>query len=260
MVKVGIIGGSGLYDSGLLEDSRQIKENTPFGRTSDLVTVGKFKGIDLVFIPRHGKGHSFNPTEVPYRANIWAMKELKVTHILAPSAVGSLKEEYRPGELAFTDQFIDRTTKREQTFYGGSQVCHISIAEPGCKYLRNLLSLEAREKNISHKSSGTCVVIEGPRFSTRAESNVYRTWNADIIGMTMVPEVILAREAQICYQTIAMVTDYDVWKTDHTVTLDEVIKVMGENVSKAKTLISGVIPKIADVDCSCKTALDSALI
>lgn len=260
MAKIGIIGGSGLYDSGLLEDSKQIKVNTPFGRTSDLVTVGKFKGVDLVFIPRHGKGHSFNPTEVPYRANVWAMKELKVTHILAPSAVGSLKEEYRPGDLAFTDQFIDRTTKREQSFYEGNQVCHISIAEPGCKYLRNMLTLEARRLNMSHKENGTCVVIEGPRFSTKAESNLYRQWNADIIGMTMVPEVILAREAQICYQTIAMVTDYDVWKTDHTVTLDEVIKVINENVAKTRQLLSEVIPKIIDNDCPCKHALDTALI
>lgn len=260
MVKIGIIGGSGMYDHGLLEDARQIKVHTPFGSTSDLVTVGKFKGIDLVFIPRHGRGHSFNPTNVPYRANIWAMKELKVTHILAPSAVGSLKEEFRPGELVFTDQFIDRTTKRQQTFYEGSEVCHISIAEPGCKYLRNLLSMESRRLNLSHKSAGTCIVIEGPRFSTRAESNVYRQWNADIIGMTMVPEVVLAREAKICYQTIAMVTDYDVWKADNAVTLDRVIKTMSENAAKARQLISEVIPKIADVDCSCKHALDTALI
>ncbi|MEA3378931.1 MAG: S-methyl-5'-thioadenosine phosphorylase, partial [Nanoarchaeota archaeon] len=213
MVKVGIIGGSGVYDSEILEDIKEVKVHTPFGATSDSLTIGRMQGTDIVFLPRHGQGHKINPTNVPYRANIWAMKELGVTHILAPSAVGSLKEEIKPGDIVFSNQFIDRTLHRRSTFYEGSQVCHISVAEPCCNSLRKLLIESANSLGFPFHEKGTCVVIEGPRFSTRAESNVFKSWNADIIGMTMAPEVVLAREAQICYQTIATVTDYDVWKT-----------------------------------------------
>jgi 5'-methylthioadenosine phosphorylase len=260
MVKVGIIGGSGVYDPEILEDAKEIKVHTPFGATSDLITTGKLKGVEIVFIPRHGKGHKINPTNVPYRANIWAMKKLGVTHILAPSAVGSLKEEIRPGTFVFTDQFIDLTKHRKSTFYEGTQVCHLSVAEPGCSYLRDLLTQSANALGIEHSEKGTCVVIEGPRFSTKAESNVFRTWNADIIGMTMCPEVVLAREAELCYQTIAMVTDYDVWKEDNTVSLEEVLATMKNNVEKVKRLLEEVIPNIEDKECSCKSALQGALI
>lgn len=258
MAKIGIIGGSGLYDPELLEDAKQVKVHTPFGRTSDFVTVGKYKGVDVVFIPRHGPGHQIHPTDVNSRANIWAMKELGVTHIITSSAVGSLKEEYKPGELAIADQFIDRTTSRKQTFYEGNQVCHVSLAEPCCQNLRNLLIKTAEKLNLPHHKKGTCVVMEGPRFSTKAESNLYRSWNADMIGMTMVPEAVLAREAEICYATIMMITDYDCWKEEH-VTGEEVVKVMKENVSKVKRLLAEVIPLITDEDCSCRHALQSAL-
>jgi len=259
MVKVGIIGGSGLYDPEILEDAQHIKAHTPFGRTSDLVTTGKFKGVDLVFIPRHGSGHMIHPTDVNSRANVWAMKQMGVTHLITSSAVGSLKEEYKPGHLVIADQFIDRTHHRKQTFYEGNQVCHIPVAEPCCPQLREILNKTATELKLEHHKKGTCVVIEGPRFSTKAESNVFRQWNADIIGMTMVPEAVLAREAEMCYATIAMVTDYDVWK-EHHVSLDEVIKTMKNNVEKVKKLLGAVIPKIEDNDCECRQALKCALI
>lgn len=260
MVKVGIIGGSGVYDPNLFEDSKKIKVHTPYGKTSDWVSIGKFKGVDMVVVPRHREGHHINPTDVNYRANIWAMKELNVTHIIATGAVGSLKEEIKPGDLVFTDQFIDRTTKRQSTFYEGNQVCHISVAEPTCKELRKLLIQEAKKLGIRHHEKGTCVVIEGPRFSTKAESAMHKMWGADIVGMTMVPECVLAREAGICYATVALVTDYDVWK-EHEVTIEEIIKVMGENLDKFKKLVAAVVPKIQDnEDCECRKAIKTALI
>ncbi|MEK6816992.1 MAG: S-methyl-5'-thioadenosine phosphorylase [Nanoarchaeota archaeon] len=260
MVKVGIIGGSGVYDPEILQDTKQIKVHTPFGATSDLVTVGTLKGVEVVFLPRHGHGHKINPTNVPFRANIWAMKQLGVTHIFAPSAVGSLREEVKPGDLVFTDQFIDRTIHRKNSFFEGNQVCHISIADPCCNNLKRLLVDSANSLGITFHEQGTCVVVEGPRFSTRAESNVFRSWGADIIGMTMCPEAILAREAEICYQTIAMVTDYDVWKVENEVTLEEVLKRMKDNVKNVKRLLEVAIPKVKDEDCACRHALQGALI
>ncbi|MFH1332571.1 MAG: S-methyl-5'-thioadenosine phosphorylase [archaeon] len=259
MVKIGIIGGSGVYDPNLFEDAKKIKVHTPYGKTSSLVTVGKFKGVDMVVIARHEEGHRINPTDVNYRANIWAMKELGVTHIIATGAVGSLKEGIKPGELVFTDQFIDRTTKRKSTFYEGNQVCHISIAEPTCKQLRKILVEGAKKLGIPHHEKGTCAVIEGPRFSTKAESEMHRILGADIIGMTMVPECVLARETGICYATIALVTDYDVWK-EHHVTIEEIIIVMGQNLNKFKKLVEEAIPKITFEDCECRHAIDTALI
>ncbi len=260
-MKIGIIGGSGIYDPELFTEAKKIKVHTPFGATSDLVMTGKFDGVDVIFIPRHGPGHTINPTNVNYRANIWAMKELGVTHILAPSAVGSLKEEYRPGELVFTDQFIDRTTKRSSTFYETGQVAHIGIAEPTCLEIRNVLSETAEELGLEFHYEGTCVIIEGPRFSTKAESKMFRMWGGDIIGMTMVPECILAREAGICYQTIAMVTDYDVWKEGEEVNNQKVLETMKSNVSKVKKLLSKAIPRVAKLGrkCTCKDAIKSAL-
>ncbi|MBM3200289.1 S-methyl-5'-thioadenosine phosphorylase [Candidatus Woesearchaeota archaeon] len=259
MIKVGIIGGTGVYDPNLIQDSKKIKVNTPFGRTSDLVTTGVFKGVEMAIIPRHGTGHRINPSNVNYRANIWALKSLGVTHILASSAVGSLKEEYKPGELVIVDQFIDRTCKRATSFYEGDQVCHISTAEPFCPTLRKKLIEEAKKLKVKFHDRGTCVVVEGPRFSTKAESRMYQCWGADIIGMTMHPEATLAREAEICYATVAMVTDYDCWK-DKPVDIDEVVKIMNENVSKVKELFTAVIPKISGDDCNCRQALKTALI
>lgn len=259
MVKVGIIGGTGVYDPGLMRATKQVKVHTPFGPTSDLVTVGKYESVDVVVIPRHGRYHRINPTNINYRANIWAMKELGVTHILAPSAVGSLKESIRPGDILFPDQFIDRTTERKSTFYEGAQVCHISTADPFCTSLRELMAKVAKKLRIRYHPKGTVVVIEGPRFSTKAESNLYQRWGADIINMTIVPECVLAREAQICYQNISMITDYDCWKK-HAVDAKMVSKTMKENVEKVKEILASTIPLISDKDCSCKHALEGAFI
>ncbi|MBS3164360.1 S-methyl-5'-thioadenosine phosphorylase [Candidatus Woesearchaeota archaeon] len=259
-MRVGIIGGSGMYDPQLLIDSERKKMHTPYGHPSDFVMLGDYEGVPVAIIPRHGPHHTFNPTQVNYRANIWALKELGCTHVLAPSAVGSLKEEVRPGDFVFTDQFIDRTHKRQTTFYDGSQVCHISVAEPTCATLRTLLAKEAKALKVPFHEKGTCVVIEGPRFSTKAESRMFRLWGGDIIGMTMCPEATLAREAEMCYSTIAMVTDYDVWRDAH-VSLDMVLKTMKENEQKVKLLLKAVIPKIAkERACGCKSALTGALL
>lgn len=257
---IAIIGGSGIYDPNLLKESKEHSLSTPYGKPSDKITTGLFKGKKIAILPRHGSKHTINPTNVNYRANIHALKELGVTHILAPSAVGSLQESYRPGDVVFTDQFIDRTTKRHQSFYEKDRVCHIGVAEPACPDLRSLLSSTARQLKLTYHSAGTCVVIEGPRFSTKAESNLYRSWGAHIIGMTMVPECVLAREAQLCYATIATVTDWDVWRSTH-VSIEEVLTTMKANLSKVKLLLEHVIPAIPDKrDCDCKSALSNALI
>lgn len=259
MVKVGIIGGTGVYDPGLLEDAKQIKVHTPFGKPSDLITTGVYKDVEMAVIPRHGNKHTINPSDVNYRANIWALKELGITHILASSAVGSLKEEIKPGDIVFTNQFIDRTHKRKTTFFEGSKVCHISVAEPFCGSLRKLLISEAQNSGFNFHEKGVCVVIEGPRFSTKAESNVFRSWNADLVGMTLVPEVVLAREAELCYASIATVTDYDCWRETHC-NIEDIIKVMKENTNKVKSLITSAIPKIKEENCGCREALKTALI
>lgn len=255
---IGLIGGTGVYDPKLLQDSKQLKLTTPYGMTSDLVTTGKLAGKDVVIIPRHGSSHFFNPTNVPFRANIWAMKELGVTKIISVNAVGSLKEELKPGDFVFTDQFIDRTTKREQTFYPTGKIAHISVAEPFCNGLRKLLIEKAAGLKYGFHNHGTCVVIEGPRFSTRAESNLFKSWGADTVNMTLVPEVVLAREAEICYANIAMVTDYDAWK-DHSVVNTDVLKVMKENIEKVKKLLMAVLPQIDDKKiCACNGAMKDA--
>lgn len=261
MVKIGIIGGSGIGAPDILENSQKIKVHTPFGATSDLVTIGKFKGIDVVLIPRHGDNHKIAPSLVNYRANIWAMKELGVTHILAPTAVGSLRAQIMPGDLVFPDQFIDRTTKRAQTFYDGNQICHIPMAEPFCVELRKLLSESAKKLSLLHHESGTVVTIEGPRFSTKAESHMFRLWGADIINMTTVPEVVLAREAGICYAAIAMSTDYDCWhESKEPVTLEMILLTMKKNAENVKKLLLDIIPKITDQPCKCKEDIKNSLL
>lgn len=225
--------------------------------TSDVIIKGTIENKVVYVLSRHGSKHLFNPADVPYKANIWALKELGVTKLLSVSAVGSLKDEYKPGDFVFTDQFIDRTTSRDQSFH---KMIHLSVAEPFCSHLRENLSETARKLNLAHHKKGTCVVIEGPRFSTKAESNLFRSWDCDTINMTLVPEVVLAREAEICYANISMVTDYDSWK-EHVVTVDMIIKTMKENVEKVRNLLSFVIPKIDDtIVCSCNKALDGAQI
>jgi len=258
--EIGIIGGTGVYDPQLLKNAEEIKVHTPYGSPSDLITIGELKGRKIAFLPRHGKKHTIRPTDINFRANIYALKQLGVQWIVAPSAVGSLREEFKPGDMILVDQFIDRTTRREQSFYTGLQVCHISVAEPTCPELRKILSKVAEHQSIDYHKAGTYVCIEGPRFSTKAESTLFRSWGADVVGMTLVPECVLAREAEICYVSIATVTDYDVWK-EHPVNTREIMKVMKESVERVKNLISEAIPKIPKKRrCECAVALENALI
>jgi len=257
---IGIIGGTGVYDPELFSDVREIKVYTPYGSPSDMVQVGDYDGVGVAFLPRHGKEHTIPPHGINYRANIWALRELGVKSILAPAAVGSLQEDYSPGDLVFVDQFIDRTRGRSDTFYDGGQVCHISAADPVCPTLHGLLREGASSLGLDAHESGTYICIQGPRFSTRAESNLFRSWGAEVIGMTMYPECVLAREAQICYATIAMVTDYDCWMTGRVVDGMEVVRTMRENVGKVKKLLSEVIPRVPrEGDCQCRHALDGAV-
>jgi len=258
--EIGIIGGTGIYNPTLLRNVKEMRLRTPYGAPSDAIFIGELKGRKVAFIPRHGRKHTIRPTDINFRANIYALKKLGVQRIFAPSAAGSLKEEYRPGDTVIVDQFIDRTTKREQSFYTGKQVCHISVADPMCPELRGILIKTAEKMKIPFHRTGTYVCIEGPRFSTKAESKMHRSWGADIIGMTLVPECVLAREAEICYSCIATVTDYDVWK-EHLVNAEEVAKTMKQNVEKIKTLITETIAQLSkERSCECKHALKGALV
>jgi 5'-methylthioadenosine phosphorylase len=258
----GVIGGSGLYDPKLLKNIQEITVDTPYGKPSDVIIVGELNGKSVAFLPRHGKKHTIRPTDVPARANIFALKKLGVKRILATSTVGSLKEEYHPGEIVFVDQFIDRTTRREESFYtvAEGKVCHISVAEPMCPELHKTLIEVAKGLKIKMHETGTYVCIEGPRFSTKAESKMYQQWGADVVGMTMVPECVLAREAEICYANISTVTDYDVWK-EHAVTVEEILTVMKSNTENLKRIISEAVVKVpAQFSCGCGSALQGAFV
>ena len=256
----GVIGGTGLYDPNLLKNAKEIDVETPYGKPSDNITVGELNGKTVAFLPRHGKKHTIRPTDINVRANIFALKKLGVKRILAPSTVGSLREEYHPGEIAFIDQFIDRTTKREQSFYSKDKVCHISVAEPMCPELRKNLIDVAKDLGVIMHQTGTYVCIEGPRFSTKAESKMYRQWGADVVGMTLVPECVLAREAEICYANISTVTDYDVWK-DHVVSVDDILATMKSNIENVKRIISRTIEKMpSECECACNQALKGAFV
>jgi 5'-methylthioadenosine phosphorylase len=258
--EIGIIGGTGLYDPKLLKNVEETTLNTPYGAPSDAIRVAELKGKRVAFLPRHGKKHKIRPTDVNSRANIFALKKLGVKWILASSTVGSLKEEYKPGDIVFVDQFIDRTTKREQSFYTEKQVCHISVAEPMCPEMRHTLIAVAKDLGISAHSTGTYVCIEGPRFSTKAESKMFRSWGADVVGMTLVPECVLAREAELCYATIATVTDYDVWK-DHPVCVEDIVRTMRSNIENVKRIIVEAMARLPkEGGCECKSALKSAFI
>ncbi|MCW3975033.1 MAG: S-methyl-5'-thioadenosine phosphorylase [Candidatus Bathyarchaeota archaeon] len=258
--EIAIIGGSGLYEQEMLENAEEIKVYTPFGRTSDMITIGKYYGKMVAFLPRHAKGHQIPPHKINFRANIWALKELGVKRILSSNACGSLQEKHSPGDILVIDQFIDRTKSRSSTFFDGGQICHISAADPFCPELGNLLINKGKDLGIKLFEGGNYVCIEGPRFSTRAESRLFRRWEADVVGMTVFPECVLAREAEICYSSIALVTDYDVW-AEKPVSVDEIISTMKKNVDKAKTLFSAVIPEIpSDANCKCWNALKDALI
>ncbi|MBI5871847.1 S-methyl-5'-thioadenosine phosphorylase [archaeon] len=260
-MKIGIIGGSGFDNPEILEEYEKKDIITPFGQPSSVVTTGKIEGVEVALIARHGTKHQIMPSNVNYRANIWALKEIGCTHIIATTACGSLREEIKSGDLVFLDQFIDRTTKRASSFYDKDKVCHIGMAEPFCQKLRGLLIETARGLGLGHHEKGTVITIEGPRFSTKAESNLFRTWNADVINMSSVPEVVLAREAGICYAMVAMSTDYDCWlEGREAVTIEEVLKVMKGNAEKVTKLILSVLPKIGDEECECRESIKTAII
>jgi len=261
---IGIIGGSGLYDASFLSNTKEVWINTPFGSPSDAIIIGELGGKSVAFLPRHGRGHRIPPHKINYRANMLALKALGVKLVISVSAVGSLREDYRPGDLVVPDQFIDMTKRREYTYFDGPRVAHVSMAKPFCEYLRREIIRAGEELNIKIHGGGTYVCIEGPRFSTTAESRIYKeVFRADIIGMTLVPEVNLACELEMCYATLAMVTDYDVW-AERPVTAEEVARVMSENVEKAKKIIYTLIPKVTsnirEEDCSCCRSLEAALL
>lgn len=262
-IALAIIGGSGLYDLPGLENKQENTLDTPFGKPSAPVITGILEGKRVAFLARHGLGHQQNPSEVNYRANIFALKLLGVRNIVSVSACGSLREDYAPGDIVVPDQLFDNTRCRNRTFFGDGIVAHVGVAEPFCKRLGNQLT--ATIKKISTKKvhvGGTLITIEGPRFSTKAESNVFRSWGMSIIGMTASPEAFLAREAEICYSVMAHVTDYDVWHTSQSpVTVEMVIKVLLENTSMAQKVIQNLVPVVTpDPECSCTSALESALI
>jgi len=261
-VKIGIIGGSGIYDIEDLTILDEMKIKTPFGEPSDKITIGKFSdGKYVAFLPRHGKGHRILPTEVNSKANIWALKKIGVERIIGISAVGSLKEEIHPGDIVIPDQIIDRTKSRPNSFFGNGIVGHVAFAEPFCPVLRKVIIDSVSKLKYKLHKDGTYVCMEGPLFSTKAESYLYRSWGASLIGMTVLPEAKLAREAEICYATIALPTDYDCWyEKAESVTVEVVIKQMQENILKAKNIIKDVIPKIPEErDCFCKNAAENAI-
>jgi 5'-methylthioadenosine phosphorylase len=258
--EIGIIGGTGLYDPELLRNVQEVTVKTPYGNPSDSITVGELAGKGVAFLPRHGKKHTIRPTDINVRANIFALKTLGVERILAPSTVGSLREEYHPGEIVFCDQFIDRTTRREESFYTKNKVCHITVAEPMCPELRENVIAVAKKLGIKMHETGTYVCIEGPRFSTKAESKMYRQWGADVVGMTLVPECVLAREAEICYASVSTVTDYDVWK-DHPVCVDDIVKIMKTNIENVKRIIAKTVAELPkEHACKCSEALKGAFV
>jgi 5'-methylthioadenosine phosphorylase len=261
---VGVIGGSGLYDIEALTDIEIVDVDTPYGRPSDSITIGTLAGVRVAFLPRHGKGHRISPSELPSRANVWAMKTLGVTHLLSVSAVGSLREEMAPRDVVIPDQILDRTKGvRPATFFGEGMVVHIAFGEPYCPELRPVMVQAAAEAGTTVHNGGTMVVMEGPQFSTRAESNFYRQIGGDLIGMTALPEAKLAREAEIHYCTVAMVTDYDCWRESHeSVTVDMVVANLLANVDASKAILRIALPRIVALPqcCGCDHALADALI
>ncbi len=262
---LGIIGGSGVYDIDGLSNTRWKKVESAFGEPSDELLFGELDGQQMVFLPRHGRGHRIPPSEINFRANIDALKRAGVTDVISVSAVGSLKAKLKPGTFVIVDQFIDRTFARNKSFFSTGLVAHVSMAHPVCNRLGEHLELAAKNSNIEVVRGGTYLVMEGPQFSSVAESELYRSWGCDVIGMTNMPEAKLAREAEMCYATVAMVTDYDCWHDDHdNVTVDAIIKVLLANADNARSLVKNVA-KSVDTDtygatCSCKSSLDNAII
>ena len=262
MHTVGVIGGSGLYHLAGLEDLDPVRLTTPFGAPSDEFLCGTLAGTRLIFLPRHGRGHRVLPTEVNYRANIFGMRRLGAEWIIAVGAVGSLREEIRPGHLVVPDQLIDRTCQRPSTFFGNGIVAHVAFADPFCPVLGQALIDAAQRVGAPVHRRGTYVCMEGPQFSTRAESQLYRQWGADIIGMTNLQEAKLAREAEICFATLALATDYDCWhETEADVVIGDILRILNENVATAQRVIAAAVPQLRSPrSCACATALEHAII
>jgi len=260
--KLAVIGGTGLYNIEGLTDVREVNAETPFGKPSDTIVVGKLGGVGIAFLPRHGRGHTISPTEVPSRANIYALKALGVEFIISSNSCGSFKEELKPGQLLVPDQVIDRTRQRISTFFGEGIVAHIQFADPFCPVLSQIVYQSAREAGAIVHRGGTFIAMEGPAFSTRAESRLYKAWGADVLGMTVLPEAKLAREAEICYASIACITDYDSWhETNETVTVGAILTIMRNNINFAKKTIrlaAGRLPKKRQ--CACASALGPAIV
>ncbi len=262
---LGIIGGSGLYDIEELKNKKWVKVESVFGTPSDEILFAELDGLQIRFLPRHGRGHVLTPSSINYRANIDALKSIGVTEIISISAVGSLREDFFPGDFVLVDQFVDRTHSRQSTFFQNELVAHISMAHPVCSRNGKHILEAAKLERIKIHKNGTYIVMEGPQFSSKAESEIYRKWECDVIGMTNMPEAKLAREAEICYTSVAMVTDFDCWHPNHdNVTVDAIIKVLTENTTNAKKLIKSFIPFIINDNysetCTCKKALDNAII
>ena len=260
-----VIGGSGVYDFAGLEDARWLKVDSPFGEPSDELLTGKLAGQPVAFLPRHGRGHRIPPTDINFRANIDALKRVGATEVISVSAVGSLREHLAPGMFVIVDQFVDRTFAREKTFFGPGLVAHVSMARPVCARLGAIIEQAAQDAGIRYVRGGTYLVMEGPQFSSLAESELYRAWNCDVIGMTNMPEAKLAREAEVCYATVAMVTDYDCWHPDHDdVTVEIIVRTLLANAENARNLIRHVAPRSVGGDgaCAhgCRTALEHAVI
>ena len=262
---LGVLGGSGIYDIDGLENKQWRAVESPFGKPSDELLFGELNGLQLVFLPRHGRGHVLSPSDINYRANIDALKRVGVTDVLSMSAVGSLKETLAPGTFVIIDQFIDRTFQRQKSFFGSGCVAHVSMAHPVCDRLGDHLVKAAKQLKLPVVRGGTYLVMEGPQFSTLAESELYRTWGCDVIGMTNMPEAKLAREAELCYASVAMVTDYDCWHPDHDhVTVEQIIKVLALNADNGRALVKAVAPVVGDDQkapgCACRASLSYALI
>jgi len=259
---VGIIGGSGLYEIEGLQQVRTVTVKTPFGPPSDALVLGELDGVSVAFLSRHGRGHRRNPSEINYRANIYALKSLGVRRVISVSAVGSMKEAIKPGDVVLPDQFIDLTKRRASTFFEGGAVAHVAFGEPVCASLATSLLESARGVGATTHQGGTYVCIEGPQFSTKAESRLYRQWGVSVIGMTNLPEAKLAREAELCYATLALVTDYDCWhETEEAVTLEAILAVLRQNVALAKRLLRETVKSVRAVgNCACQRALQDAIV
>jgi 5'-methylthioadenosine phosphorylase len=259
---IGIIGGSGLYDIEGLHQVKQVTVRTPFGRPSDDVLLGELDGVRVAFLSRHGRGHRFNPSEINYRANILALKSLGVRRVIAVSAVGSMTESVKPGDVVLPDQFIDLTKRRISTFFEGGLVAHVAFGEPVCASLSSSLLAAGRSVGATVHQGGTYLCMEGPQFSTKAESRLYRQWGVSVIGMTNLPEAKLAREAELCYATVALVTDYDCWhETEEAVTVEAILAMLHQNVELAKRLLRAAVKSAASVkSCGCQQALQNAIV